>query len=85
MTKANITKRLEDLSPEDVGSIVSFDIEEGVTTAQGAQVGLAGRGGGTLLGYFVMAEGEYVSLAIEGYQHHIAGGFDDQIVIHEDL
>lgn len=84
MTKANITKRLEDLSPEDVGSIVSFDIADGVT-AQGTQVGLAGKGAGTLLGYFVMSEGDYVSMAIEGYMHHIAGGFDDQIVIHDEL
>lgn len=82
MSEALEVVKASELDPTHVGRIVAFSAEKGVETSTGAQVGLSGSGAGRLLGYFVMADEDYVSLAIEGYQHHIAVGNDDQVVIH---
>lgn len=81
MSATSEVVKAKDLKLEHVGKVVSFNAETGVNAQQGIQVGMAGHGSGKLLGYFVMAEGEYVSLAIEGYSHHIAVSNDDEITI----
>jgi len=77
------TKLARALRPEDVGALVSFKVADDVNH-EGTQIGLAGSGAGTLLGFFrnTDARGGYISMAIEGYSHHIAIGPDDEIVIH---
>ena len=77
------TKLAQALRPDDIGNLISFKVGKAVET-NGVQVGVAGKGSGKLLGYFLMDDdqGGYVSLAIEGYAHHIAVGGEDEVTIH---
>lgn len=82
MSTALPTKLARALKPEDIGRTISYKVATDVEHS-GVQIGVAGQGAGKLLGYFLMGEdrGGYVSLAIEGYAHHIAVSADDEIVL----